>query len=179
MESTNSAVEKPLFSVSYTLDPSIVSDAAAAMDTNRIRHVFTGGMILSILSIILFLMQQPSHYWIYVAISFAVSMLLGFLADNTHRLHLHRLARRGFIVSYTAEPELLRFHVDVYEDSIYSKGPGSIEATHSVSELKNFWCDENTIVMRFTDKKLAVIPRSSMSNSRYLNLIDFLEQHTK
>ncbi len=170
---------KPLFSANYTLTPAIVTGAATAMDTDRIRHVLTGATIASLLGIIILLLQQPPNYWVYVAICFCIAMGLGFLSNDTHRLHMRRLAGRGFIVPYAVEPELLRFRVDVYQDGLYVKGPGSAEATYHMSDLKHFWCDEDTIVMRFSNKDFAVVPRSSMSNSRYLNLIDFLDHRTK
>lgn len=170
---------KPLFTANYTLDPLIVTNAASAMDSDRVRYFFTGATIATLVLMIILLIQQPANYWVYVVICFAVSMALGFVGNDTHRIQLRRLARKGFVVPHSVDPELLRYRIDVFDDRIESHGPGTASMTHPVSEVRKFWCDEEATVIAFADGEMSVVPRSSMSNSRYLNLIDFLDRVSK
>ncbi|MCH4053107.1 MAG: hypothetical protein LKG38_05160 [Atopobiaceae bacterium] len=180
MAKATPAGETPRFSGNYTLDSMAIDSAADAMDSDRTRTVLLGITIASLAAMIVVLIQQPPNYWLWVAACFIVSMAGGVASNETHRIQLRRLAAGGLIIPHSIpDPSVFKCHFEVFPDRIHMVGPGSSDTTYQIADIKKFWCDEDAIVLRFANKEYLVIPRTSMSNSRYLNLIDMLDKATK
>lgn len=180
-----SSQEKPRYSANYNLDALSVSNAASAMDVPSFRNTLNLLSVLTLVLMIIILFNKPAlfgweyGYWVLVVICFVVTMLFGSLSTNSHRFQMWRLNRAGVYAIHVDDPDELRVHIDVYDNRLVVEGPASHRANYSISDIKKFYADEDSTVLMMSDGDIVIVPRTSMSTSRYLNLIDFLDHRTR
>ena len=176
-----SSQEKPRYTANYNLDALAVSNAASAMDVPSFRNTLNLLSVLTLVLMIIILFNRPAvfnweyGYWVLVVICFVVTMAFGTLSTNSHRFQMWKLNRAGVYAIHVENPDELRVHIDVYDNRIVVERPASHRANYSVSDVKKFFADEDSCVLVMNGGDYVIVPRSSMSTSRYLNLIDFLD----
>ncbi len=173
-DQTDIQQEKPRYVASYARNALVINDAAAAIDTAALRISLVAISIAALLVMIISLTQGEIN-WVIIVICFIISFVGGSIANNTQRTQLRRLHRAGVFAPATVPDSDLKCTVEVYNDRVSVEGPGSIGGTYSYADLKKLSCDEECIVMRFKGNEYVIIPRRAMSNSRYLECIDFLD----
>ena len=167
--------DKPRYTASYARNALVINDAAAAMDAASLRIALVAVSIASLLIMIISL-SQGEISWPIVIVCFVVALVGGSMANNTQRTQLRRLQRAGVFAPATVPDSDLRCAVEVYDDHVSVEGPGSASGSYPYSDLKKLSCDEECIVLRFKGGNYVLIPRKAMSNSRYLECIDFLDE---
>jgi hypothetical protein len=180
MAKKNAPAEKPRFSGNYALDSLTIRNAAKTMAGEKGDVVVVATTTVLVIAVVVLLITQPANYLVITSILFIVAIVVVLVFNNRERTMARRLAKSGVPIPKPGEQqESLKRHFDVFDDRIVIKGPGDATDTYQVSDISKFWCDEETIVLRFGDGRYVIIPLKSMSNNRYLNLIDFFDKHTK
>lgn len=173
----NDQEKKAKYTARYTLTALMVSDAATVYNESLLRNILIGVNVGIPILIILLVLREPVN-WVLVMILVGLSVGSASLMQNIHQFQLWRLSRKGYYVGPGFPEEELRIEVQVFEDGVEVSGPGSRHETFSFSNLKKVYADEDILVMPF-GSEMVLVPRSAMSNSRYLGLLDFVENKTK
>ena len=168
---------KPKYTARYTLSALMVSDAASVYNESIVRNILIGINVLIPVLVILLVLNEPVN-WVIVIALVIISVITASAMQNVHQIQLWRLSRKGLYVSPGFPEEELRVEVEVYDDHVEVTGPGSRHDKYPFSQLKKIYADEDILVMPF-GKDMVLVPRSAMSNSRYLNLLEFAENKTE
>jgi len=172
----NDQEKKAKYTARYTLTALMVSDAATVYNEALLRNILIGVNVGIPILIIFIVLHEPVN-WIIVMILVGLSVGAASLMQNIHQFQLWRLSRKGLYAAPGFPEEELRIEVQVYEDGVDVSGPGSHRGSYKFSDLKKIYADEDILVMPF-GSDMVLVPRSAMSNSRYLGLLDFVENKT-
>lgn len=176
-EQQSAAQEKPAYSVKYSRDSEVIGDVSVATTLPWLSGVGIACGVLGLVMVIFFLNSGGTPNWIGTIAGLIISLGGTATVNNSAIIQSKRMERAGMTIPEGATKEDLHCEVDFFEDHLDVKGPFGVDATHPYSAITKFIADENVIVLRF-GKEYVVAPRSAMSDSRYFNLIDFIDART-
>ena len=174
----SSAQDKPAYSVKYARDAEVLADVSAATSLTWLSAVGVTMGVVGLLMVIFFLNSGGEPNWPGTVLGLLISVAGTASVNNSAMIQDWRMKRAGLVEPVGATKEELHCEVDVYDDHLEVRGPAGREASYPFSAVSKFHANEDVIVLRCNGESV-VIPRSAMSDSRYLNLIDFIDARVK
>lgn len=165
----DSKYENVRFSATYDYGELPLSKAASYLGGQKARFASLAVSMVCLVLMIVVLMADSRN--LGPALLLLVVSAVGTVAiTNWHKMQL-RYARSSTL-AYTGEQ---RRHVVVTDDAVHCVAPDGAEDVFALSDLRTLSADEDGLLAGFGNRRYAYVPASSMSASRFQELVRALE----
>lgn len=177
VEGDGSGEERPLFSYSYELSGSLVSDMATALAGDEKRNppmIATYVLLVVVLLVAISPLGKNSALLIALVI---IELAVWWLSTKWHAIQERRLRRAGLDPAFVPEGKRRR-SVSVYEDRIVVEAAEGDAQTYPVSAMGKPYYAADLLVMTFSGNAFVPAPRKALSTTRFNQLVRHVSEKT-
>lgn len=169
--------ERPLFSYSYELSGSLVSEMASALAGDDRRNppmIATYVLLVVVLIVAVSPLGQNSALLIALVI---IELSVWGLSTKWRAIQERRLRHAGLDPAFVPEDKRRR-SVEVYEDRVVVEAPEGEPQTYLVSSMRKPFFTETMLIMVFSGNTFVPAPRKALSTTRFNQLVRLVCEKT-